>query len=503
VSETPKKVNVEAALREWPDVEKPAKGWDEFAATVEARVRSGEPGASVAYASDENLLADPLGQINEDGHNSAAPGVFGGSARGDREQRTETPMTMPADRERDRRSLQDLAKMAQMTPPPPSVSRPSGVQRAAEAQKDDSGLVDLALAAQSDPGAGARAHATPLASQGLFDDEPASVRPGPLSGQVHAQAQQPVPSIPPMPASSGAPAGAISSAPSSMVAPQSSLTPLAPATGAATSSQITATPKKSGAGTVIALVLGGVVAVSAAAAGVVFFMHHQKTQALALKGVETTAPAVAAAPAEPAPKTVDTAAAPSEPAQAATEDEAELDPSDLPSGKTTARTRHRTTTHKTAAAKAEPAAPAPKKANEPAKVSQKDLPKESAGPAGALGDEMKKAVGDKDKQPDQVPAAGTTGPQFAPGSVPQKPSQGAVTGAIGAVLPHARACLGPDDPVSHATIVFGSTGRVQSVSVTGAAAGKPAEACIRGALSKAKVAPFAEPSYSARITVRH
>ena len=102
----------------------------------------------------------------------------------------------------------------------------------------------------------------------------------------------------------------------------------------------------------------------------------------------------------------------------------------------------------------------------------------------------------------QTPAA-ADGPNVPAGSVPQKPSQGAVTGAIGAVLPSARVCLGPDDPVSHASIVFGSDGHVQTVTVTGAAQGKMAEGCIKDALMKAKVGPFAEPSYSTRITIRH
>ncbi|MEA2746282.1 MAG: hypothetical protein QOI41_425, partial [Myxococcales bacterium] len=64
-------------------------------------------------------------------------------------------------------------------------------------------------------------------------------------------------------------------------------------------------------------------------------------------------------------------------------------------------------------------------------------------------------------------------------------------------------CLGPDDPVSRASITFTSAGTVQSVNVTGGAVGKPAEACIKGALGKAKVAPFAEATYTANITVRH
>ena len=116
---------------------------------------------------------------------------------------------------------------------------------------------------------------------------------------------------------------------------------------------------------------------------------------------------------------------------------------------------------------------------------------------------MGKAVGADGKTVDATPAAGSTGPQFAAGTVPQKPSQGAVTGAIGAVLPGARACLGPDDAVSRATITFASAGNVQSVSVSGGAAGKPAEGCIKAALSKAKVTPFAEATYTAPITIRH
>src|SRR5207244_4159549 len=77
-----------------------------------------------------------------------------------------------------------------------------------------------------------------------------------------------------------------------------------------------------------------------------------------------------------------------------------------------------------------------------------------------------------------TPAAAPVAPA---GSVPQRPSQGAVTGALGAVLPDARACLGPDDPVSKARVVFGSNGSVESITVTGFAAGKPVEACIKGA----------------------
>jgi hypothetical protein len=90
----------------------------------------------------------------------------------------------------------------------------------------------------------------------------------------------------------------------------------------------------------------------------------------------------------------------------------------------------------------------------------------------------------------------------APGSVPLKPSQGAIQGALGAALPGARSCLGPDDPISHVTVTFKSDGSVQNVAVSGGAAGKPAEACIRSALTRAHVAPFAQPTFTASTTVR-
>jgi hypothetical protein len=204
VSETPKKVTLDDALRAWPDREKSPMEWEEMALRIEERVASRTPGATVASISDENLFAAPLGQIEGEGHNSAATSAPG-KAGETRVSKGET-MTMPADRERDRRSLQDLAKLGTMglTPPPPSVrapnssaptGAPSGVQRAAEAKKDDSGIVDLAMAAQSDPQAAMRAQSTPLASDGLFDDEPASIKPGPVSSAPasHAFAAQSAP----------------------------------------------------------------------------------------------------------------------------------------------------------------------------------------------------------------------------------------------------------------------------------------------------------------------
>lgn len=511
MSETPKKLSLDAVLREWPDAEKSAMDWEQMAQRIDERVaqpRPSDAGATATYVADEKLLAEPLGQIEGEGHNSAAA-VKTVETRGNKGE----TMTMPVDRERDRRSLQDLAKLAgaggALTPPPPSVSSSqrgiaapssaphsvSGVQRAAEAKKDDSGIVDLAMAAQSDPNAAVRAQTTPLASDGLFDDEPASMRlpmSAPLSGSpapgpVSQQLQQPVPSIPPV---SVAP---VSAAPAS-VAPHTQ-------PSAVTSSAQQVAPVKKRSGAVIALVFGGLVAASAVAAGGLFFVKDRAAKSAAAEAAlhdTKPAPVVAAAPPETKPV---------EAANATPAPEPTLDPNALPTATPDTKVA---AAPKVAAkggapapiAKAEKPAPAAKP-EEAAKLSAKDLPTTAAGPEGDLGKAMGAAVGGDGKVAQATPAAGNNGPQFAAGTVPQKPSQGAVTGAIGAVLPGARACLGPDDPVSRAAITFTSAGAVQNVNVSGGAAGKPAEACIKSALGKAKIAPFAEPTYTANITVRH
>lgn len=408
--------------------------------------------------------------------------------------------------------------MSAMTPPPASVkaphsSAPSGVQRAVEAKKDDSGIVDLAMATQSDPHAGVRAQSTSLASDGLFDDEPASVKPGPVSSgalgagafgsgllpqaPVSQQFQQPAPSMPPFSAPGALPPGSIS---------QPLSAPVALASGArggavASSSQQAVAPahaQKKSNGKVIALVLGGLVAVSSMAAGGFFFMKHRAAEQLAKNTPVVTQPPIATA----APETKPVEAANNTPARAA---DPAVDPNALPTStpdtKVAAAPKVAAKGGIPAAAVAKNDKPASAKEEGP-KLSAKDLPTTPAGPGGDLGAAMGKAVGADGKPVEPTPAAGNTS-QFAAGTVPQKPSQGAVTGAIGAVLPNARGCLGPDDPVSRASITFASAGTVQSVNVTGGAAGKPAEACIKSALGKAKVAPFAEPTYTANITVRH
>ena len=119
---------------------------------------------------------------------------------------------------------------------------------------------------------------------------------------------------------------------------------------------------------------------------------------------------------------------------------------------------------------------------------------------------MKRAVGPSDRSAppggalSEIGTAGTTSTGNA--GLPAKPAMGAVQGALGTVMPAARYCLGPDDPVSRATITFKSDGSVQTVSVTGDAAGQPAEGCIRSRLMAARVPPFAGPTFTWTVTVR-
>lgn len=476
-------VNLDAALREWPEVRKPEGDWDDRAQSVVGRLRRGERGPTSAYVTDEDLLALPLGQSSEDRHNPVAFASSPLPMSSVANKESGTPMTMPADRERDRRSLQDLAKMASdLVAPPAASSMPSGIHRAAEAKKDDSGIVDLAAASQADPGASERARSTPLASQGLFDEEPASTQ---ASAMTVEEARQPTPSVPPIPASVRPASPPMAGAPTAGPAPVRASAPF-------TRDQNQKT--RSGLVTLV------VVAIGAAAAGTLL-LSRSRTNVDATAAAPTVAVPARTAAAEPAPL-VKPDLGPSPVA-----DPPKTDPSLDPNGLAPAPAK--VTVAAAPKAIGPKAAPptkgmttqdlAPKVEDSPTKMAGSLVPP-TPSPAGDLGTAIKKEVGD---ELPKTPAAAATGGNAPTGNVAQKPSQGAVTGAIGAVLPDARACLGPDDPISRASIVFSSTGSVQSVSVSGAAAGKPAEACIKGALMKAKLQPFAEPTYQANITIRH
>jgi len=142
--------------------------------------------------------------------------------------------------------------------------------------------------------------------------------------------------------------------------------------------------------------------------------------------------------------------------------------------------------------KAEPPAPKPV-----AKVEPKPEPKEPE-PTGLAG-AIKRAVGPQET-PKPVAAEVPETPAMR-GDIPETPPQGAIQGAIGSHRQAARACLEGHDSPSRATILFASTGKVQSVNVAGPAAGTGAEACIARTLSKAAVGPFRRPSFSVTTTI--
>jgi hypothetical protein len=235
--------------------------------------------------------------------------------------------------------------------------------------------------------------------------------------------------------------------------------------------------KKEGSGGMIVLLFGGVVGLAAIAAGAFFYVKSQRldfpTKSAVVETPNVTKPLPTASSIGPATDT---------PPEATTDTQtAQVDPK-----------------KPGPALKPPPGGgfkPAPTVSVDP-KLVVKDLPQNAAGGGNDLNSAMAAAAG---------PIASSTGPASTGGgggggNVAQKPSQGMVQGAINAVLPQARGCLGPDDPRSIANVVFQSDGTVKSVTVTGG--NKDAEGCIKSALIKAKVQPFAEPTFAFPVTVR-
>lgn len=502
-------------------------------ASIRARIGAG---SAPDAATVEVLFSEPLPQVRGENEQSASGSVHAPGSRsihsatsspprhgtGSNSSRMEgSSMTQQAERRRDRErtSFQELAKLAQ-TPPPPAAStaasatapnvageagRASTPPSAPLASKplvwpstpnlgsssssgpwsgtdSDSGMVDLKAIASSDPNAPERAKSTPLAEEGLFEDSPASAQPS------VPPATKPSPQV----SSAAAVSAAVSSAPSavaSVAAPvpaQASAAPIA----SASSFESASGKKKGSAGLFI-----GVALLAAAAAGGFLFVRSHKAEAPATVAAAPEAKAVAQAPAAPEAKPVaqapvDNAAAAPAPTEVA-QDVAVNDP-------VASKKAHGSAKSAKGSAKPVADAPAAPAKEAPNAVATKEAAPAAGGPApGSLQEEMQKRVGPDGKTP-QVAADESNQVR---GSQP-KPSQGQVQGAIGAVLMKARECLGPDDPVSKAMVVFGSSGEVQSVTVSGGAAGKPAESCIKAALSKAKVPAFADPTYSFPVTVR-
>ena len=383
--------NLDQALASWPEPERKEIEWDAKRA----------PSARFADLTDEELLGPPLPSADSSG-GVPASGAMPASGR---------------DKGRSKQHLQDLARLAEMTPAPEPKEK-----------EENSGVVHLAALAASE---GQNIDGTPL---------------------------QPAASV-------------------------------APEDGRAEKPQ---SRKDGGPGRPSWLMVGGLVA-AASVVALFFGMKHPGTEAPVQ--VTVVAPAMPATP-TPAPTNAAIATATNkEPGDKA------VDPSTLPPADTSvAAGAHPSSPVAVGAA---PAKPAPPAATASAAVDQPvaaNAPPAAPASSASLESAMQQAAGPQSTL-STTPTA-TEAPAAAPSNVVLKPSQGAIQGALGAALPAARGCLGPDDPISRATVTFQSDGTVQSVSVTGGAAGKPAEACIRSALMRARVPPFAMPTFTAPTTIR-
>jgi hypothetical protein len=511
---------VAQALAEWPLVEPSPDQWERLCAQLDAKLGA-QIDAKVVEAGrvqraeddDVDVLAPPLAATaDEDVQNSpplgssrtlsgaSIPGPDGSVSSSKDRKMSDVPS------DRNRRSLKDLAKLASapsLTPMPPKASPQIPSERpSAPKMGGDSGIVDLKAMSTRDPGAELRAKSTPLASAALFDEDEGGSPEAPSAAPSSSRDETTAPI-----SSSVSSRGMVAAAPSSPASSRPALS----ASKAASALAAVGPEKKSNT----ALFAGiGVVAVAAAVVLFARSKHADSTVAM------TATPAVvAAAPRTPAATTTSASPRPADTEQAvaaagapgaAGEAANQADPGAAtklagPTGVGGGRKSY-------ANPKAAPilggtggssvsglsammaqATKTPESPGEP--------PPPPAAP-GALGAALKQAAGSNGASTTAADPAAPAAPQFAPGSVPDKPSQGAVTGALGVVLPQARNCLNPDDPISRANVTFSSSGSVSRVVVTGSAAGKPAEECIKGALMKATLSPFAQPSYAATVTVR-
>jgi hypothetical protein len=246
----------------------------------------------------------------------------------------------------------------------------------------------------------------------------------------------------------------------------------------------------------------GVAAAAAVAAGVLVSLRQPAATQATQVVVSTSAPAATPTMPTQAPQPAaanPVAAAPGAAAPAPADDRG-VDPSKLPRALPGQSAPPAVAANAPHARPAAPPAPAGAAAANAAPAAD-----QAPAPGGEKGLDalMQQAVGSPANSPPVQPAtAPGTAPDPAAGSVPLRPSLGAINGALGTAMPAARACVDADAPISHATVTFNSDGSVGNVSVTGWAAGKPAEACIRAALSKARVPPFAQPTYTVPATIR-
>jgi hypothetical protein len=227
--------------------------------------------------------------------------------------------------------------------------------------------------------------------------------------------------------------------------------------------------------------VGGVAAAAAMAGGLFVLGERHRNEAAA---AGTRGSPALTLPGAPAPK-----ARPSGVAVVSTLDERGVDPADLPRARADLRGAGPPAGVSSRTSAGAPMRPSGADPTSPA-ASEALAPDLTGAPDGV----------NEGLQPAAAVAAGSS-LAGAAGSVPLRPSMGAVQGAIGAALPGARACLAPGDAPARATVTFTSGGTVGDVLMSSGRGG-PAERCIRSVLSKAQVPPFAEPSFVYTVTVR-
>jgi hypothetical protein len=168
-----------------------------------------------------------------------------------------------------------------------------------------------------------------------------------------------------------------------------------------------------------------------------------------------------------------------------------VDPADLPLVQTAAP--------RPASALAAQAAPSPSPARGTAPPRPVAAAEPAAEPDPALDDSLRPAAG----------AGSAASLPDAPWNVPRRPAVGAIQAAFAAVLPAARTCLASGDPAVRTVVTYRSDGTVQDVSLPGAPSAPSATVsaekggCVRSALEKARIPPFAESTFQAPVTVRH
>ncbi len=425
-------------LKDWPAPEREEAAWETAATRIEEKIAP-----LSAAEGDDDWLAAPL---------PAEPGE--GDSEPAQQVPSEVRMSEPSPDKMKRKSLKDIAQRVSAAPPAPASTAepppPSGR-------------------------GGPRVSAPPEApARPAFVSRPTEARDSDSGILDLAAVRASQASLP----DSGAAPGTEGLFDDDKASAAAAAAPAKPASAKKSSS-------------VIPLVGGGVVAIAAIAAA--FFVVMKRS------------PGEMASQSPPAAAVVASAAAPGAEftaRPATTETGAAAEPLAIASSGT-AQPLAENAGDRAATGGAEPAKASSKEESKGAgeKTASADAKKEPAAPAPTdLTGAMATAVGANTSQPAAEKKDEPAGP--APGSIPESPSQGAIQGALGSVMGAAKGCVAGMDAPSRATVVFGSSGRVKSVSVTGPAASTGAAGCIKSALSKASVGPFQRDSYAVGVTIR-